>query len=76
VVAVADAGRITEVDFVLDRHKLTRLSAHNKEENQGAGTSCGGRGIALWPGARPRIRRGPCDLPIIDQQEIVTKETK
>jgi len=33
VVAVADAGRITEVDFVLDRHKLTRLSAHNKEEN-------------------------------------------
>jgi len=28
-----DAGRITEVDFVLDRHKLTRLSAHNKEEN-------------------------------------------
>jgi hypothetical protein len=27
-----DAGRITEVDFVLDRHKLTRLSAHNKEE--------------------------------------------
>jgi hypothetical protein len=33
VVAVADAGRITEVDFMLDRHKLTRLSAHNKEEN-------------------------------------------
>jgi hypothetical protein len=33
VVTVADAGRITEVDFVLDRHKLTRLSAHNKEEN-------------------------------------------
>jgi hypothetical protein len=30
VVAV-DAGRITEVDFVLDRHKLTRLSAHNNE---------------------------------------------
>jgi hypothetical protein len=22
-----------EVDFVLDRHKLTRLSAHNKQEN-------------------------------------------
>jgi ketosteroid isomerase-like protein len=33
VVAVADAGRITEVDFVLDRRKLTRLSAHHKEEN-------------------------------------------
>jgi hypothetical protein len=33
VVAVADAGRTTEVDFVLDRHKPTRLSAHDEEEN-------------------------------------------
>jgi len=57
VVAVADAGRITEVDFVLDRHKLTRLSAHNKQENARAGTSCGGRRMALWP------RRPSADTP-------------
>jgi len=33
VVAVADAGRITEVGFVPGRHQLTRLGARNKQEN-------------------------------------------